>query len=245
MLTDCDISLGYNFLVVGAIDAGVRGAVSSYMEEPTHSNLSTSRLRANQKLLKLADNRILILDIIQRPGDIFRECCGDLARSHGVLLVYNPSSLTSFQYVVGFFEQLIRSKWRCIPVVLFSNAPTPLLRGVNPASRSNARDFANMHCIQFVEASRDRSSPAPFPTLLSLVRQHFEAQVPPSPGFGEGVMDLLTVAAARVSHVTRSHLPTLPLTPTRRRTSECPPRVRRYDLAGSLSPPGPASKFRP
>jgi len=108
---------------------------------------------------------------------------------------------------------------------------------------SDGRVFAHMHSIQFIEASPDRSCPAPFPTLLSLVRQHYEAQAPVSPSIGEGVMDLLTVAAARVSHVARSHLPALPLTPTRRRTAECPPRVRRCDLAGSLSPPGWAISF--
>ena len=47
----------------------------------------------------------------------------DLARSHGVLLAYNPTSPDSFQYIVGFYEQLNRSKWRSLPVVLFSNAP--------------------------------------------------------------------------------------------------------------------------
>jgi len=215
------------------------------MEERSDPEILTSCLRANQKLLTLENNRILLLDIIERPGDLFRECCGDLARSHGVLLVYNPSSLTSFQYVVSFFEQLIISKWRSIPVVLFSNAPTPLQRGVNPVYRSDGRDFANMHSIQFIEASPDRSCPAPFPTLLSLVRQQYEAQAPVPPSFGEGVMDLLTVAAARVSHVARSHLPALPLMPTRRRTVECPPRVHRCNLAGSLSPPRPAPNFGP
>ncbi|KAI9509104.1 hypothetical protein F5148DRAFT_808821 [Russula earlei] len=134
-----DIALGYNLFVVGDADARVREVVSAYMEEPPASGVLTSFLRANQKSLLLADDRILILEIIERSGNIFRECCGDLARSHGVLFIYDPTSLNSFQYVAGFHEQLIRSKWRSLPVVLFSNTPTqrwcqsdPQIPWVNP-----------------------------------------------------------------------------------------------------------------
>jgi hypothetical protein len=62
----------------------------------------------------------------------------DLVRSHGVLLVYNPVSPTSFQHVTGFYEQIIRSKWRSLPVVLFSNTPAHL--GV-----TEAREFREFH----------------------------------------------------------------------------------------------------
>ncbi|KAI0000113.1 hypothetical protein BJV74DRAFT_821624 [Russula compacta] len=206
--SDYGLALGYNFLIVGDRDAGIRGVVSAYLEEPTPSGLPTSFLRANQKAVTLADNSVLILDIIGRPGDIFRECCGDLARSHGVLLVYNPTILTSFQYVLRFHEQLLKSKWKYLPVVLFSNTSTQ--RSVRVVSRSHGRDFANKHAIPFIEASPGRPCSAPFPVLLKLVRQSYEASTPTS--FGEGVIDFLTVAAAKASHVARSHFHALPHT---------------------------------
>jgi len=120
---NCDVALGYNLLVVGATDAAIHDMVSTYLEEPTFSGLPPSILRSNQKALRLSDNRILLLDIIERPGDIFRECCGDLVRCHGVLLVYSPTSVASFQYIVRFHEQIIRSKWKSLPVVIFANIP--------------------------------------------------------------------------------------------------------------------------
>jgi len=231
-----DIALGYNLLVVGASDAGIREVVSAYLGEPTTPTLPRSFLRANQKAMRLADNRILLLDIIERPGDIFRECCGDLARSHGVLLVYSPTSLTSFQYVMRFHEQLNISKYRSLPVVLFAN--TPRQHGINLVHGSHGRGFASMHAIPFVEASSGRPSPAPFPALLHLVSQHYDASPPAS--HREGVVDFLTVAAARVSHAARSHFPALSLT-----TRESPPRVRRRNSSRSISAPRCGCFFMP
>lgn len=181
--------------------------VSAYLEEPTTSGLPLSFLRSNQKPVRLADNRILVLDIIERPGDIFRECCGDLVRCHGVLLVYSPTSMGSFQYVVRFHEQMIKSKWRALPVVLFANIP--LKRGVKQVHGSNGRSFADARAIPFIEAFPGRPSPAPFTVLLDLVRRHHEASTSPT-SFGGGIIDLVTVAAAKVSHAARSHLPAFP-----------------------------------
>jgi hypothetical protein len=179
---------------------------------------------------------------------IDRGCFSDLARSHGVLFVYSPTSLTSFQYVMRFHEQLNISKYRSLPVVLFAN--TPRQHGINlvHGSRESAQDqydvtgiltralppdgrgFANMHAIPFVEASPGRPSPAPFPALLHLVSQHYDASVPAS--HREGIVDFFTVAAARVSHAARSHLPALSLT-----TRESPPRVQRRNFSRSISAP--------
>ena len=55
---------------------------------------------------------------------IQRGCFSDLARSNGILLVYSPTSLSSFQYITRFHEQLNISKWKSLPVVLFANVPT-------------------------------------------------------------------------------------------------------------------------
>jgi hypothetical protein len=189
--------------------------------------------------VRLADNRILILDIIERPGDIFRECYGDLARTHGILLVYNPTSPVSFQYVVGFHEQLTRSKWRSLPVVLFSN--TSAQPRVNSIKETHGRDLANTHSIPFLEASPGHPCPAPFPTLLSLVRQYYETSA--SKSFGEGVIDFFTVAAARVSHVTRPHFLASPV--ASKEPVECPPRAKRCNLPASFSAPRCGSFFLP
>jgi len=232
-----NIALGYNFLVVGDSDAGIHGVVSAYLEEPSNSGLSTSFLRANQKPVRLADHRILVLDIIERPGDIFRDCCGDLARSHGVLLVYSPTSLSSFQYVMRFHEQLNISKWRSLPVVLFANIPTR--RGINLVHGSHGRAFANMHGIPFIEASPGHPSPAPFPALLRLVSAHYGASSAPA-SYREGVVDFLTVAAGRVSHAARSHFPAFPLS-----SREDPPRVQRRNHSRSFSAPRCGSFFFP
>ncbi|KAI9450841.1 hypothetical protein BJY52DRAFT_155754 [Lactarius psammicola] len=204
---DCDVALGYNLLVVGATDAGVHDMVSAYLREPTTSRLPPSILRSNQKFVRLADNRILVLDIIARPGDIFRECCGDLVRCHGVLLVYSPTSVASFHYIVRFHEQMIRSKWRSLPVVLFANIPPK--RGVKQVHGCNGRSFADAQAIPFIEAFPSRPSPVPFTVLLDLVRRHHEASTSPT-SFGEGIIDFVTVAAAKVSHAARSHLPAFP-----------------------------------
>jgi len=238
MSSHCDIALGYTFLIVGTVDAGLRGVVSSYMEQVTPSSLSIPLLRANQKPVRLPDNRILILDIIERPGEIFRDCCGDLARSQGVLLVYNPTSQASFQYVVGFHEQLIKSKWRSLPVVLFSN--TAAQPRVSSIKETHGRDFANTHSISFIEASPGHPCPAPFPTLLSLVRQYHEAST--SKSFGEGAIDFFTVAAARVFHVARPHFPTSPL--VTKEPVEYHPRIQPCNLPASFSAPRPSGKNR-
>jgi len=232
-----DIELGYNFLVVGASDAGTRGLVSAYLEEHTTSALLVAFLRANQKAVRLEDNRILLLDIIERVGDLFRECCGDLARSHGILLVYSPTSLSSFQYIMRFREQLNISKWKSLPVVLFANIPTE--RSLTLVHGSHGRAFANMHGIPFIEALPGRPSPAPFPALLRLVGQYYGAPAPAS--YRESVVDFLTVTAARVSHVARSHMPALPLTA---REYPPPPRVQRRSFSRSFSAPRLATKFR-
>jgi len=179
--------------------------VSTYLREPTTSGLHPSFLRSNQKPVRLADNRILILDIIERPGHIFRECCGDLVRCHGVLLVYSPTSVASFQYIVRFHEQMIRSKWRSLPMVLFANIPPK--RGVKQVHGFNGRSFADAQAIPFIETFPSRPSPAPFTVLLDLVRRQHE---PSTTSFGEGIIDFVTVAAAKVSHAARSHLPALP-----------------------------------
>jgi len=221
------------------MDAGIRGVVSSYMKEAIPSGVPMF-LRANQKPVTLPDNRILILDIIERPGDIFRECYGDLARSHGVLLVYNPTSPDSFQYVVGFHEQLNRSKWRSLPVVLFSNTPAQPRADSIKRTHADGRDLANTHSIPFLEASSNHSCPAPFPTLLSLVRQHYEAST--SKSFGEGVIDFFTVAAARVSHVAHPQPPSSPL--AGKEAVEYLPRVQHRKLPASFSAPRPARNFR-
>jgi len=203
----CDVALGYNILVVGATDAGVHDMVSTYLREPTTSRLPPSLLRSNQKPVRLADNRILILDIIERPGHIFRECCGDLVRCHGVLLVYSPTSVASFQYVVRFHEQMVRSKWRSLPMVLFANIPPR--RGVKQVHGCNGRNFADAQAIPFIETLPSRPFPAPFTVLLDMVRRYYEPSTSPST-FGEGIIDFVTVAAAKVSHAARSHLPALP-----------------------------------
>ncbi|KAI0293713.1 hypothetical protein B0F90DRAFT_1760824 [Multifurca ochricompacta] len=187
MSSNCDVSLGYNLLVVG--DKG--GPIRSHKHRFTNLSSSTeSGVRSNQKSLRLADNRILVLDIIERPGDIFRECCGS-------------SSLASFQYVVRFHEQIAISKWRFLPVVLFSGVLSK--RGVKHAHGCNGHRFAEMHTIPFVEASPNRPFPAPFVVLLSLVRQHYETSTTPTMSFREGIIEFLTVAAAKVSHAVRSH----------------------------------------
>lgn len=206
-LPACDVALGYTLLVVGTTDAGVHDMVSAYLREPTTSGLPPSLLRSNQKPVRLADNRILILDIIERPGDIFRECCGDLVRCHGVLLVYSPTSVASFQYIVRFHEQMMRSKWRSLPTVLFANIPPR--RGVMQVHGSNGQSFADAHAIPFIETLPGRPSLAPFTVLVNSVRRHYEPSTSPIP-FGEGIIDFVTVAAAKVSHVARSHLPALP-----------------------------------
>ncbi|KAI0252568.1 hypothetical protein BJV78DRAFT_1201629 [Lactifluus subvellereus] len=202
-----DVALGYNLLIVGASNAGVREVVSAYINEPITLSLPKSLLRANQKPLRLTDNRILLLDIIERPGEIFRECYGDLVRCHGVLLVYNPVSATSLQYVAGFHEQITKSKCRSLPVVLFSNTPSHC--NVKEVHGFHGRNFAKTHAIPFIEASSSRSFSTPFLTLLKLARQHYET--PASPTFKEGILDFVTVAAAKVSQATRSHLPPSPL----------------------------------
>ncbi|KAH9057172.1 hypothetical protein EDB87DRAFT_1129552 [Lactarius vividus] len=205
MSSDCDVAIGYNLLVVGATDAGVHDMVTAYLEEPTTTRFPSSFLRSNQKPVMLANNRLIVLDIIERPGDIFRECCGDLVRCHGVLLVYTPTSAASFQYVVRFHEQMIRSKWRSLPVVLFANIPPR--RGVKQVHGYNGRSFADAHTIPFIEALPSRPSPAPFTVLLDSVRRHHETSTSPT-SFGEGIIDFFTVAAAKVSHAARSHFPT-------------------------------------
>ncbi|KAI0285668.1 hypothetical protein BC826DRAFT_1109190 [Russula brevipes] len=235
---NCDITLAYNLLVVGDSDAGVRGAVSAYMDQTTTSDVAASFLRPSQKLMRLTDNRVLVLDIIERPGDIFQECSGDLARSHGILLVYNPTSLSSFEHVVQFYEQKLKSKWKSLPVVLFLNTSTR--RGAGSVQVSHVLDFAKKHAIPFVNGSHSHLHPAPFSTLLSLVRQHYEA--PAALSFGEGVVDLLTVAAAKVSHVARSHFPALPL--TAKESAQYPPRTHRHDFTRSPSAPRSMPKFR-
>jgi len=204
---NCDVALGYNLLVVGATDAAIHDMVSTYLEEPTFSGLPPSILRSNQKAFRLSDNRILLLDIIERPGDIFRECCGDLVRCHGVLLVYSPTSVASFQYIVRFHEQIIRSKWKSLPVVIFANIPPK--RGVKQVHGCNGRNFADAQAIPFIEALPGRPSPVPFTVLLELVRRHHEALTSPT-SFREGIIDFVTVAAAKVSHAARSHLPAFP-----------------------------------
>lgn len=239
MSSHCDIALGYTFLIVGSIDAGVRGVVSSFMEQATPSSLSIPLLRASQKPVTLPDNRILVLDIIKRPGEIFRDCYGDLARSQGVLLVYNPTSQASFQYVIGFHEQLIKSKWRSLPIVLFSN--TAAQPCVSSIKETDGRDFANTHSISFIEASPGQPCPAPFPTLLSLVRQYHEAST--SKSFSEGAIDFFTVAAARVFHVARPNLPTSPL--MTKEPVEYHPRTQRCNLPVSFSAPRCGSFFLP
>jgi len=238
MSSHCDIALGYTFLIVGSIDAGVSGVVSSYMEQVTPSGVPMPLLRASQKPVMLPDNRVLILDIIERPGEIFRDCCGDLARSQGILLVYNPTSQASFQYVVGFHKQLIGSKWRSLPVVLFSN--TAAQPRVSSIKETDGRDFANTHSISFIEASSGHPCPAPFPTLLSVVRQYHEAST--SKSFGEGAIDFFTVAAARVFHVARPQLPTSPL--VTKEPVEYHPSIQRCNLPVSFSAPRPSGKYR-
>jgi len=237
MSSHFDIALGYTFLIVGSEDAGVRGVVSSYMEEITPSDLPIP-LRVNQKPVKLPDDRILILDIIERPGEIFRDCYGDLVRSQAILLVYNPTSQSSFQYVVGFHEQLIKSKLRSVPVVLFSN--TAAQPCVSSIKETRGRDFAIAKNISFIEASPSHPCPAPFPTLLSLVRQYHEASTTKS--FGEGVIDFFTVAAARVSHVTRPQIPTSPLV-TKEPVEYHP--IQQGNLPASFSAPRYGSFFLP
>ncbi|KAH9030426.1 hypothetical protein EDB85DRAFT_1434289 [Lactarius pseudohatsudake] len=205
MSLDCDVAIGYNLLVVGATgrlpfrinkriphnplrsDAGVHDMVTAYLEEPTTTRLPPSFLRSNQKPVRLANNRLIVLDITERPGDIFRECCGDL-------------------YVVRFHEQMIRSKWRSLPVVLFANIPPR--RGVKQV-HGYGRSFADAHAIPFIEALPSRPSPVPFTVLLDSVRRHHEASTSPT-SFGEGIIDFFTVAAAKVSHAARSHFPTFP-----------------------------------
>ena len=95
-----------------------------------------------------------------------------------------------------------------------------------------------MHGIPFIEALPGRPSPAPFPALLRLVSQYYGA--PPPASYRESVVDFFTVAAARMSHVARSHLPTLPPT-----TREYPPRVERRKFSRSFSAPRCGSFFLP
>ncbi|KAH9963951.1 hypothetical protein BGW80DRAFT_1255224 [Lactifluus volemus] len=241
-----DVALGYNLLIIGARDAGVREVVSAYISEPTSPSFSTQFLRANQKPVRLSDNRILILDIIQRPGEIFRECYGDLVRSNGVLLVYNPVSATSFQHVTGFYEQIIRSKWRSLPVVLFSNTPPHL--GVTGAREFHGRDFAKAHAIPFIEASSGGPLSTPFLTLLNLARQRYETSS--STSCGDGFTDFVTVAAAKVSRAMRSHRVASPPIPSRRelsgnlpapRHASCLPNASRF-LTFRRSKPTPKSR---
>ena len=110
---------------------------------------------------------------------------------------------------------------------------------LNP-SLSDGRAFANMHGIPFIEALPGRPNPAPFPALLRLVSQHYGAPAPAS--YRESVVDFFTVAAARVSHVARSHMPALPLT-----AHEYPPasRIRRRRFTRSFSAPRCGSFFLP
>jgi hypothetical protein len=183
-----------------------------------------------------------------------------LARSHGVLFVYSPTSLSSFQYVMRFHEQLNISKWRSLPVVLFSNIPTR--RGINlvHGSRefhprplrciiggfnsfffyllSDGRAFANIHGMSFIEALPGGPSPAPFPALLRLVSAHYGPSAPAS--YRESVVDFITVTAARMSHAARSHLPALPLTSRASR-----PHAQRRNRSRSFSAPWCRSFFRP
>jgi hypothetical protein len=136
---------------------------------------------------------ILRLGCSAADGSLFR----DLVRCHGVLLVYNPVSATSFQYITAFHEQIIRSKWRSVPVVLFSN--TPPHHGIKEVHA--LCEFRPTHAIPFIEASSSRPFSTPFLTLLNLARQHCETSA--SISFGEGIIDFVTVAAAKVIHATR------------------------------------------
>jgi hypothetical protein len=185
----------------------------------------------------------------------------DLARSQGVLLIYNPTSEASFQYVVRFHEQLIKSKWRSLPVVLFSNASAqPRVSSIKETGESashhsdiiriyfwsvpffsDGRDFANTHSISFIEASPGHPCPAPVPTLLSLVRQYHEGST--SKSFGEGAIDFFTVAAAKVFHGAHPHTPTSPL--VTKEPVEYHPRIQRCNLPASLSAPRCGSFFLP
>ena len=106
---------------------------------------------------------------------------------------------------------------------------------------SDGRDFANMYSISFIEASPGHPCPAPFPTLLSLVRQYHEAST--SKFFGEGAIDFFTVAAARVFHVARPHLPTSPL--VTKEPVEYHPHIQRRNLPASFSAPRCGSFFLP
>jgi hypothetical protein len=96
---------------------------------------------------------------------------------------------------------------------------------------SDGRDFANIQSISFIEASTGHLYPAPFPTLLGLVRQYHEAST--SKSFGEGAIDFFTVAAARMFYVARPHLPTSPLVTNE--PVEYHPRIQRCNLPASLS----------
>lgn len=190
----------------------------------------------------------------------YRGVFRDLARSHGVLFVYNPTSPDSFQYIARFHEQLVRSKWNSLPVVIFSNTPAQpradSIKGTRESTShhsdvisnsdlwpfvSDGRDLANTHSIPFIEDSPGHPGPAPFPTLLSLVRQYYEAST--SKSFGEGVIDFFTVAAAKVSHVARPHPPASTL--AAKEPVEYPPRVQRCKLAASFPAPRCGSFFRP
>lgn len=120
--------------------------------------------------------------------------------------------------------------WRCDGMIDFR------------PSLSDGRAFANMHGIPFIEALPGRPSPAPFPALLRLVGQHYGAPAPAS--YRESVVDFLTVAAARLSHVARSHMPALPLT-AREYPPPPPPRVQRRNFSRSFSAPWCGSFFLP
>ena len=74
---------------------------------------------------------------------------------------------------------------------------------------SGGQSFADAHAIPFIETLPSRPSLAPFTVLLNLVRRHHEPTTS-SITFGEGIIDFVTVAAAKVSHAARSHLPALP-----------------------------------
>lgn len=117
-----------------------------------------------------------------------------------------------------------------------------MMGGLTPRpSLSDGRAFANMHGIPFIEALLGRPSPAPFPALLRLVSQYYGAPAPAS--YRESVVDFLTVTAARVSHVARSHMPAFPL--TAREYPPSPPPVQRRKPSRSFSAPRCGSFFLP
>ncbi|KAI0258271.1 hypothetical protein BC834DRAFT_847483 [Gloeopeniophorella convolvens] len=177
---ESNVSLAYSILVIGSRDSGAHHLVSKFLKKKQAQHFSASFLRPNQKAIELPDGRILALDIVERSGDFFRECCG-----------------SSYQHVINFHEQLVRSKWASLPTVLYGHIRSR--RGVRQVQDTESRQYAEIHGLTFVEAPLGRMFDTPILTLLDMVRKRHETPSQPI-SIAESIKDFLTVAAAKVAH---------------------------------------------